>query len=326
MKIADNEEGHGAGRITSCTSCGAGLDANQRYCLECGGRCAPLPALIADRIAAFQERGQREAGSAGAAAAAVAAAAKEGELTDQPTLEDRFMPSPRVAAVAVMGLLTFGVLLGSVTNPVAEGAAIAPILLDMGRSAAPSAAPEAAAPATAPAATASPSRPSAPASTAISSSPEAVSAIGEEGEDAVSTTPAKKPSVPVEIPTEPSLPPVTHVFLIVLANQGYAETFGPASPVPYLANTLRAQGELLSNYYAVAGGELANEVALISGQGPTPQTAADCPVYSEIAPGIGEQRIPGHRRRLRLSSNDDDPSRPARHRGQELEGLHRGDR
>ena len=62
MKIADNEEGHGAGRITSCTSCGAGLDANQRYCLECGGRCAPLPALIADRIAAFQERGQREAG------------------------------------------------------------------------------------------------------------------------------------------------------------------------------------------------------------------------------------------------------------------------
>ena len=65
---------------------------------------------------------------------------------------------------------------------------------------------------------------------------------------------------------------------------GLRRNLGPASPVPYLANTLRAQGELLSNYYAVAGGELANEVALISGQGPTPQTAADCPVYSEIAP------------------------------------------
>lgn len=101
--------------------------------------------------------------------------------------------------------------------------------------------------------------------------------------------------MPVEIPTEPSLPSVTHVFLIVLADQGYAETFGPASPVPYLANTLRAQGELLSNYYAVAGGELANGVALISGQGPTPQTAADCPVYSEIAPASvsGEAQVTG---------------------------------
>lgn len=133
MKIADNEEGHGAGRVISCTSCGAGLDANQRYCLECGGRCAPLPALIADRIGAFKEPRRHETGSGGAAVpSAVAGAGKGGEMADQPSPGERFMPSPRVAAVAVMGLLTFGVLLGSVTNQVAEGAAIAPILLDMG--------------------------------------------------------------------------------------------------------------------------------------------------------------------------------------------------
>ena len=75
------------------------------------------------------------------------------------------------------------------------------------------------------------------------------------------------------------------MFLIVLADQGFNEAFGPNSPAPYLAKTLRGQGELLSNYYAVAQGELANEVALISGQGPTPQTAANCPDYTEISPG-----------------------------------------
>ncbi len=37
-------------------------------------------------------------------------------------------------------------------------------------------------------------------------------------------------------------------------------------------------------YYAVAHEALANEIALLSGQGPTEATAADCPTYSEISP------------------------------------------
>ena len=45
------------------------------------------------------------------------------------------------------------------------------------------------------------------------------------------------------------------------------------------------QGELLPNYYAVAPSELANAVALISGQGPNDQTAANCPTFSDITPG-----------------------------------------
>jgi phosphatidylinositol-3-phosphatase len=80
------------------------------------------------------------------------------------------------------------------------------------------------------------------------------------------------------------LPAIKHVFLIVLADQPYAAMFGPASKATYLAGTLEKQGELLVRYYAVAHDELANGIALISGQGPTAQTALNCPTFNEIAP------------------------------------------
>jgi hypothetical protein len=35
----------------------------------------------------------------------------------------------------------------------------------------------------------------------------------------------------------------------------------------------------------VTKGELANQVALLSGQGPTPETAANCPNYGDVSPG-----------------------------------------
>jgi hypothetical protein len=80
------------------------------------------------------------------------------------------------------------------------------------------------------------------------------------------------------------LPPVKHVFVIMLADQPYASVFGPSSGAPYLAKTLERRGELLVRYYAVAHDELANEIALVSGQGPTPQTEVNCPTYADIAP------------------------------------------
>jgi len=90
------------------------------------------------------------------------------------------------------------------------------------------------------------------------------------------------------------LPPVKHVFVIMLSDQPYASVFGPASTAPYLSQTLEREGELLVRYDAVAHEELANEVALLSGQGPTAETAANCPNYTEIAPastGADEQAL-----------------------------------
>jgi hypothetical protein len=89
-----------------------------------------------------------------------------------------------------------------------------------------------------------------------------------------------------------ALPPVKHVFLVMLADQPYASVFGPASAAPYLAGTLERRGELLVRYYAVAHDELADGIALLSGQGPTPQTEVNCPTYAPIAPasvGADEQ-------------------------------------
>jgi len=80
--------------------------------------------------------------------------------------------------------------------------------------------------------------------------------------------------------------------LIMLSDEPYAAVFGPESGAPYLAQTLERQGELLVRYYAVAHEELANEMALISGQGPTAETAANCPTYADISPssvGADEQ-------------------------------------
>ena len=80
--------------------------------------------------------------------------------------------------------------------------------------------------------------------------------------------------------------------MIVLSDQPYASAFGPSLAAPYLSQTLEHKGELLVRYYAVAHEQLANEIALISGQGPTVETAANCPNYGDIVPatvGADEQ-------------------------------------
>ncbi|MFI5004061.1 MAG: alkaline phosphatase family protein [Solirubrobacterales bacterium] len=92
------------------------------------------------------------------------------------------------------------------------------------------------------------------------------------------------------------LPPVKHVFVIMLSDEPYAAVFGPSSTAPYLSRTLEKRGELLVRYYAVAHEQLANEIALISGQGPTAETAANCATYADIAPATvgAHQQVAGH--------------------------------
>ena len=81
-----------------------------------------------------------------------------------------------------------------------------------------------------------------------------------------------------------TLPPIKHVFLVMLSGQGFNQSFGTSKGHPYLSGTVRKQGELITQYYGVASSSLANEIALISGQGPTQDTAANCPVFTPITP------------------------------------------
>ncbi|MDQ1448976.1 MAG: phosphatidylinositol-3-phosphatase [Actinomycetota bacterium] len=77
-------------------------------------------------------------------------------------------------------------------------------------------------------------------------------------------------------------PPVRHVFVVNLENEGYGASFGPDSPAQYLSRTLRQKGQLLDNYYGTAHNSLPNYIAQISGQGPNPQTQGDCPIYTNF--------------------------------------------
>src|SRR3954463_14311539 len=80
-------------------------------------------------------------------------------------------------------------------------------------------------------------------------------------------------------------PPIRHVFIIVLENKGFEETFGPSSPALYLSRTLTAQGQLLRQYYGIGHKSLPNYIAMVSGQAPNFETQSDCLVYTNVKPG-----------------------------------------
>ncbi|WP_441412128.1 alkaline phosphatase family protein [Arthrobacter sp. 2MCAF14] len=73
---------------------------------------------------------------------------------------------------------------------------------------------------------------------------------------------------------------VGHIFVINLENQSYNKTWGPGSAAPYLSQTLRSQGVLLTQYYGVAHHSNPNYLAQISGQASNPMTRNDCTTYA----------------------------------------------
>jgi hypothetical protein len=87
---------------------------------------------------------------------------------------------------------------------------------------------------------------------------------------------------PVPAAADPALPKIGHVFIIVLENESFDETFGPHSPAKYL-NGLAKQGALLKNYYGIGHFSLDNYLAMISGQAPNPVTQSDCQSFVDFA-------------------------------------------
>ena len=260
-----------ASPAAGCGECRAPLAHDQRYCVECGARRGPLPASIAQLIGAIHEQGPAPALPPGTPLA---------DSVIEPAVPRRMqfvMPGPRAASAAVIGMLGFGVIVGALAGgtSVATLASAPMIVLNL-----------------APANHSTPTVVSVPASSA----PGDTGGGGAASAGAPATTQAS--ASPTTSPTSsggggtttsPSagfggLPPVKHVFLIVLSDRGIAKSFGAGSSGGYLGGALRRQGELIENYFAVASAPLANEIALISGQGPTAQTASDCPVFSRISP------------------------------------------
>jgi hypothetical protein len=272
VTTSGDDKGRARTGRTDCAECGAALTEGQRYCLRCGARHGELPAAVAGQLPAMLARKRGEE--------LPVADEPEVEAPAEPVAEERnyaavsaYMPSPRVAAVAVLGMLGLGVLLGSATSQFAQSAGLTSILLEA----------EPPPPAAEPAEEEEFTEEEVP---EVEEAPEAIpSSVPELPPPAEEVPePAPPPEPPPDPPAEEPLPEVKHLFLVVLGENGFEETFGKTSPAPYLNTTLPAEGELLPNYFAVAQGGLANQIALLSGQGPTAETTAGCPTYADVAP------------------------------------------
>jgi hypothetical protein len=273
------------GTGNACAECGNPLAPDQRYCLNCGARRGGLPGAVAGTLAALSSKGKGIAAAAGARAAKPKGEGEEAGWS--------WMPSPAAIAIAVIGMLALGVGLGSAMSEIASSAPLSTILLEY---------------------------PSHPTDAPPAEEPE--EEVEEEGEAPLVAV-APEETAPIEIPTEPfpeelpveplaeggeelegepppaefnpfeeeeaalpeeALPEVKHAFLIVLGENSYESLFSASAGAPYLTRTLPKKGELIPNYYGVTGGVLANEIALLSGQGPTPETTVNCPDYTAITP------------------------------------------
>jgi phosphatidylinositol-3-phosphatase len=82
--------------------------------------------------------------------------------------------------------------------------------------------------------------------------------------------------------TRMAMPPIKHVFVIVLENEGFDTTFAPTTRATYLADTLVKQGALLRQYFAIGHYSLDNYLAIISGMPATAQTQMDCPKFVDF--------------------------------------------
>ncbi|HEX3434346.1 MAG TPA: alkaline phosphatase family protein [Solirubrobacteraceae bacterium] len=299
----------GGGRPARCRQCDAALDSNQRYCLSCGAR-------VGERSGQLNELVRRARGPGTQPVGALAARGADGARRPdvgspmrprgQPAalldgLAELKLPSPRISALLVLVFVGFGVLLGSVAGaPVSDSLAAsarAPVKLLLPAATTSNGSAEASTQASEP--------PPAAAEETPEATPEAPEAAGTTTPAPASPAPKSKTNAkggekggsapPKNAPVVAKLPAIEHVFVIMLSDEPYASTFGPESSAPYLSRTLERRGELLARYYAVAHEQLADGIALISGQGPTPATAANCPVYTDVSPATpgGDQQVSG---------------------------------
>ncbi len=157
-----------------------------------------------------------------------------------------------------------------------------PLAALLGRSLAADRTPIASAPAPSPESAASPSG----GSPSPAPEPASSSSLPLSSPEAAPAPEAAPEPEPEPTPTTPAVPApeagrVKHVFVVSLASSGYDAAFGATPQMPYLAGTLRPQGDLLSGYALLDPAALPNSIAAVGGQPPTAETKADCPDYGK---------------------------------------------
>jgi hypothetical protein len=258
-----------------CRTCGSPLAADQRYCLECGERHG-APRLDWKAMV-------------------VGTAAVDAPLAEQDDGIGPGLPTPRIAAALVLGVLAFGVVVGHAAGPGATPAdaggranvtilAAAPVM------------PAPPVPAPGPAAwpTTTPQPPTDEGDSVVledtSSDDDAAldDTSADVGDDASADDESTTDDASADddsttddtsaddgttddsatAPPAPKLPPVKHIWVVALTGHSYDESFGAGagSAAPYLSAELRAKGTLLSWYHAAGHDPSAGGVALLGGQ------------------------------------------------------------
>src|ERR1700733_9803541 len=115
LDTAASTTSHAADR---CAECNARLAHDQRYCVECGTRRGLLPEYVAGLIGAFREQGPAATPPPGTPLADSAR-----DATPAPRGPQFALPGPRATAAAVIGMLGFGVIVGSLVG----GTSVAPL-------------------------------------------------------------------------------------------------------------------------------------------------------------------------------------------------------
>jgi phosphatidylinositol-3-phosphatase len=193
------------------------------------------------------------------------------------------MPSPLVWTALIAAFLGFGVLMGRATGGVV--AKRSPVMLVAVTSQAGSGTSTGSTPPPPPAAEKTPEAKE-PESSSGGSAAESAGGSSSSSSSSSSSTGSEQSSGTKESSSSKAaakLPAIKHVFVVMLSDQPYATAFGPASEAHYLTGTLEKQGTMLERYYGAAQQGLAGAIALLSGQGPTEATAANCPTYTDLA-------------------------------------------
>lgn len=288
----------GGGDARACAACDAQLAADQRWCLACGARvpgadpAALLAPLAARHLGASPTAPPPPAGAGPAAAspragaAGATGAAGTGPSPAQPldaaaadaVRTAQFARRRRAAAplalAALVGVLVAGA--GASTAPAGLSQQPFTVVLPPLAQVAQTVADD------------PPPADEAPLDDTFAEEPLDETPIADEepaAEEPAEETPAEDDDPAGgddEAPADVS--PIKHVFLVVLASTDVAALAADEAKAPYLAGTLAKSGTLLTDYRAVARGSLANRIALVSGQGPTQQTLADCPPGTGAAP------------------------------------------
>ena len=112
----ESDRGTDAPHSSRCTECSAPLASDQRYCISCGARRGELPAEFAALIATTFEQGPGD-GREGLPPAADPDPDPDPGSEEAESSRPPWLPPPRATAFAVLCMLGFGVMAGSLVKP-----------------------------------------------------------------------------------------------------------------------------------------------------------------------------------------------------------------